>query len=161
MKSYFWILAILLISCQEKLVTHSLDRSHKDKVKSYLTIDEFKSKFSCDPSLVSQWVQEKSTIKAISVKYGKLELTRSDIGEPDGFLDVKYDVSCRIELSLMPEIYFSEKDKLLVIWGYDGSGSSAEVFDLNQKCELVGVLPDGDHRQIFETWKSGTSNCQN
>lgn len=162
MRTFLFIGLVFLVSCNEKIKDYPLSRFSKDSKVKIFSVEEFKQKFSCTPSLISLWVQEKSEFQETFVKYGKLEIMRSDNGDSDGFLEVKYDEKCKIELSLMPEIYFSHKDKLLVISGYSGSSSSVEIFDLNQKCEYLGIVDTTGINQLFEDWKkSQGSGCKN
>ncbi|MGB0453521.1 MAG: hypothetical protein ACPGJV_07380 [Bacteriovoracaceae bacterium] len=154
---YFYIL-LSIISCSTKTqVYHPLKR-----LEQKVSFVDLKKKLSCDPPLISQWVQEKSEINRILIQYGSVLLTRSDVGSPDGKLEIHFkDTLCTIELSLMPEIYFSLKDKILLIKGHSGSASSIEAFDLSNSCEYLGQSSlDETAQNEIERWRRQSSDSK-
>ncbi len=160
MKILTFIFILIFVSCaSSEQITHNLER-----LKTKIDFSNIQSKLSCDPPLVSRWIQEKSDVKKVSVIYGDLHLTRSDLGEPDGELEVKYkNSSCSISLSLMPEIYFSHQDKILLIQGYSGSNSQLEAFDLDNSCQYLGSASlNKAQLEVLAGWRSeidGSKTC--
>lgn len=154
------ILIFIFVSCaSSKQITHKLERS-----KPKINFSNIQSRLSCHPPLVSRWIQEKSGVKKVSVVYGDLHLNRSDIGEPDGDLEVKFkNTSCLISLSLMPEIYFSHQDKILLVQGFSGSNSQLEAFDLENSCRYLGSASlNKTELKILAEWRSqndGSKAC--
>ena len=160
MKILTFIFILIFVSCaSSKKITHKLERS-----KTKINFSNIQSRLSCNPPLVSRWIQEKSDVKKVSVIYGDLYLTRTDIGEPDGDLEVKFkNTSCLISLSLMPEIYFSHQDKILLVQGFSGSSSQLEAFDLDNSCRYLGSASlNKAQLEIVSSWRlqiDGSKTC--
>lgn len=154
------ILIFIFVSCaSSEQITHKLERS-----KTKIDFSTIQSQLSCNPPLVSRWIQEKSDVKKVSVVYGDLHLNRSDIGEPDVDLEVKFkNTSCLISLSLMPEIYFSHQDKILLVQGFSGSNSQLEAFDLDNSCRYLGSASlNKAQLEIVSSWRlqiDGSKTC--
>ncbi len=70
----------------------------------------------------------------------ELKLIRTDGEEPEGILSVffKNKLICKIELDLMPDIFYSSKDKYLLIYGFSGSQGFIELFSLGNECKYLG-----------------------
>lgn len=132
---FFLLILITSVTVAEP-ITFSLER----KINSEIPFSEIKKKLSCYPTLISHWSNEQGFAKKLEIKYGNLGLIRTDVGEPDGTLIVslKGKEICKIELSLMPNIYYNSKDKLLLIYGYSGSNSFIELFSLDKGCKYIG-----------------------
>ncbi len=105
-----------------------------------ITFIDIQQKLSCYPTLISHWNQEKGFVSEVKVESGDISLVRTDIGDPDGnlFVSIKGESVCEIELSLMPDIYYNSKDRLLLIYGYSGSNHFIELFNIVDECKYLG-----------------------
>ena len=79
-------------------------------------------------------------------------------------LEVKFkNTSCLISLSLMPEIYFSHQDKILLVQGFSGSNSQLEAFDLDNSCRYLGSASlNKAQLEIVSSWRlqiDGSKTC--
>jgi hypothetical protein len=88
------------------------------------------------------------------------------VGEPDGFLEARYRGShCQIEISLVTEVYFSHKDKILLLKEVSGGRSFLEAFDLNQSCHYLGRTSlNKAQLKILSRWRlqyDGSRKCNN
>ena len=134
-------------------ICFSLER----KVNSELPFSDIEKKLSCYPTLISHWNNEKGFSDKIEIKYGDLELIRTDVGRSDGVLTVslKSREACKIELSLMPNIYYNSKDRLLLIYGYSGSSGFIELFSFVNGCKYIGwsrLNSKSDFEEIENNW---------
>ena len=169
MKNLKTVFAVLLISSITSItfakpIKFGLER-RKNEAISFLSIQQ---KLSCYPNLISHWNSEKGFSDKMEFKYGEIGLVRTDIGEPDGLLlvSLKGENVCEIELSLMPDIYYNSKDKLLLIYGYSGSNHFLELFSLKNGCRYIGwasLNSKNDFEEIETNWyqqPDGSKKCQ-
>lgn len=128
-----------------------------------LTPSQLKSRVTCRLTPISHWVRERGFGKEVKIEYGKYRLVRTDIGEPDGKLTIelksknKFKPLCNIELSLVPDIYLSHKDGLLVLDGYSGSNTDLNIFDLHKGCKHLGFIDYTDNPKL-KSWLLGKSS---
>lgn len=132
----------------------------------HLSISEIKKIVTCAPPLVSHWVQEKGFTKEVVVKYGPFEITRTDVGSPDGKLSLKKSGKelCSLGLDLSPDLYLSGKDQLLVIYSYTGSSGWFSFYSLkNAKCLRLGMSKDTDLQELKKLLdeNDGSKTCIN
>lgn len=149
----FFLLLLISSGAVEGSKNFSLER----KQNSEIPFTEIKKYISCYPTLISHWSNEQGFANKLEIKYGNLGLIRTDVGEPDGNLIVslKGKEICKIELSLMPNIYYNSKDKILLIYGYSGSNSFIELFSLNNECKYIGwakLITKSDIEEIETNW---------
>ena len=131
-------LIITLTACAQTTQPTKFDFSRMEESK--ISFQYIKDKLPCYPNLISHWNNEKGFADKMEVQYGEITLVRTDIGEPDGHLFVSLygKKICEIELSLMPDIYYQSKNKLLIIYGYSGSSHFLELFSLEDGCDYIG-----------------------
>lgn len=134
----FLLLIITLTACTQIKEPTKYDFSRMEESK--ISFQYIKDRLPCYPNLISHWNNEKGFADKMEVTYGEIELVRTDIGEPDGYLYVSLHGKkiCEIELSLMPDIYYQSKNKLLLIYGYSGSNHFIELFRLEDGCDYIG-----------------------
>ena len=156
-------LPLLTSTSEAQLMKYPLNRDGKKLSKK-----EVLSKITCYPSLISRWIQEKGYAKSITVEYAKYRFKRTDIGDTGGTLSIfkSGKALCEIELDLVPEIFFSSKDQLLILAGYGGSNSHLDLFSIKNKCSFLGRLyytsdtgNDPDIEKILHEQSSGDYHC--
>ena len=157
-------LFFLLLLISSSAVAEPKDFSLARKESSEIPFSEMKKYITCYPTLISHWSNEQGFVNKLEIKYGNLGLIRTDVGEPDGTLIVslKGKEICKIELSLMPNIYYNSKDKILLIYGYSGSKSFIELFSLDNECKYIGwskLITKSDIEEI-EDWYQQTDGSK-
>lgn len=96
---------------------------------------------TCAAPLISHWVQESGYATEVRIQYGAFEFRRTDVGEPDGKLQVLRDQKqiCDLKLSLSPDIHFSGRDQIMLIANHSGSNAWWKAYSLKDSdCKLVG-----------------------
>lgn len=130
------------------------------------TFKRIKDKLTCAPSLLSSKIHEKSRVNKISIEYGDIRLTRTDVGEPEGKLYVSFgEKGCSIDISLVQDIYYSNKDRTLILVESSGSSSHVEAFYIDTSCHYLGQaeLSKENKNYIEEYWKTqvdGSLRCE-
>ena len=138
------ILVSSITIAQPTIFTHSRSKN------SEISFSKIQKMLSSYPTLISSWGNNE-------VIKGDLKLVRTDGEEPDGILFVflKDKLVCKIELSLMPDIFYNSKDKYILIYGYSGSESFIELFSLRNECKYLGearLNPKKDWEVIKNNW---------
>ena len=147
-----------------KAIKFGLERMDGKRI-SFIDI---KKELSCYPSLISHWNREEGFATEIKISVGNFEFLRTDVGKPDGILHI-FNAGkevCEIELSLMPDMYFNSKDRLLIISGHTGSNNFIEVFSLKEECRYLGystIDSKDDLEDISKNWyqqPDGNGKCK-
>jgi hypothetical protein len=100
---------------------------------------------TCAAPLVSHWVQEEGFAKEVRTLYAGFEFVRTDVGDSDGRLRVSEGTTplCDLEISLSPDVYFSARERLMIVLSYSGSGRTGTLYSLkNAKCKMLGSTSD-------------------
>lgn len=129
----------MLLTLFAALLAHAADKP-KD-----LTLEEALRSAGCRPMVVSNQGPQSENFgqTQIAVEIGAERFVRTDMGGPDGKLNVLRQGKklCEIEISLLSSVH-SVFGKVLMLRFFSGSGSHWDLYDYTGECKPIGRVPD-------------------